>query len=274
MMPHSSEFINALANSMIEHTQLPVWCDVDIAYRLKVVLPEFVGKPELCLYIVHLIIRLRREVEVERSVRLFFDIVYAHQALFIQHLSSRWLISVLDTFVDYGSQEEKIQAMNVIVVFNMLKLSETERIFSRCTGQFPPQDCLHPYGKEFLWDGMQPMDLCKGDMLANMLRRISFCLEDNAFIFAVFVELLSRSCESDTLLKRIHDVNELFRRQLDVLRKGRNSQVRTFCKPDSSLAKCEAQLADILSSRSWRITAPLRRARQIFTNLRGKRYRL
>ncbi|WP_198912819.1 hypothetical protein, partial [Streptococcus agalactiae] len=48
-----------------------------------------------------------------------------------QHLSTRWLISACDTFIDYSSDDYlKALLMNAVVLINTIKLQESERFLT------------------------------------------------------------------------------------------------------------------------------------------------
>lgn len=64
------------------------------------------------LNLIIVIIRLRRNLNVPKNVRLFKEIINENFDD-LHFLNPRWVSSVLDTFVDHGTDQEKYEAMIV-----------------------------------------------------------------------------------------------------------------------------------------------------------------
>jgi len=69
-------------------------------------------------------LRNRRDVEVHWPA---FQVLVAENTASVLALSSRWLISVCDTFADYGTPVERRNALLLSMFVNMIRVADTYR---------------------------------------------------------------------------------------------------------------------------------------------------
>lgn len=131
-------------------------------------LPEFRGKPELCLLNALLIANLRKFTWPEQAPELFLRLWREKAGLLLEHLSSRWLISSIITFAEHGPTEADRrvgQSMNVL--FSLMKLYEYERQYSGTPSEEPFR--IPGRAKGPLPMNMLGFQIVGGDLEANLL---------------------------------------------------------------------------------------------------------
>ncbi|SEQ40269.1 glycosyltransferase family 2 protein [Thalassovita taeanensis] len=92
---------------------------------------EFADAPALLMLHGLLIANLRRRDQPAHTPALF-QRLWAEKADFLlAHLDARWLVSAMTTFGDHGATEvQRSLGQSLSVLFGMMKLYETERLFS------------------------------------------------------------------------------------------------------------------------------------------------
>ena len=75
--------------------------------------------------ILPLIQNLRRNIDVENNWRKLHEIIETNINDICKTLNTRWLISICDTYIDYGSEIESRNAMIIVLIANMEKLAQT-----------------------------------------------------------------------------------------------------------------------------------------------------
>lgn len=146
-----------------------------------------------------LISELRNRRNPDVNWMTFKEFVELNQVEIISSFSSRWLISICDTYADYAGEVQRRNAFLISVLFNLIRLSDTlyeaedirtERVAAIKAGQLP------------LFDGFQTLHLDKQDTLLNLAKRLSRLLRSDNLFHAIFKELLSRALRNDNLLTR------------------------------------------------------------------------
>ncbi len=91
---------------------------------------EFDGKPELLALHALTIAAARRADPPEIARTLFLGMWQDHAPFLLDHLDRRWQLSALQTFRDFGTNEDQRRAASELTVFFALtKLYETERLY-------------------------------------------------------------------------------------------------------------------------------------------------
>jgi len=168
--------------------------------------PQFVGQPEACFQLVMEIVRLRREIEVNKSWQRFNELLDAHIDLYVTHLNTRWLVSICDTVTDHGDSSRRSKALLISTVVNMIKLAETERQLSTNPVHDPAKVRRPKYTR--FWNGMTPYGIKKGDMARQLLTRISTSIEDDVVLTKIWLAVLGKLKTSDTILLRLHKLHK------------------------------------------------------------------
>ena len=142
----------------------------DFAARSRNLARAFAGQPRLYLVHAQCVSLLRRRDPPEGIAALFHRLWAEHGGDMADSLPVRWLISAATTFADYGATATERQAGEALsTLFAMLKLAETERLFSG----FAPDVPFRPgRAKVPLPMSMQPFAIHGGDLDRALLTRI------------------------------------------------------------------------------------------------------
>jgi hypothetical protein len=179
----------------------------DVNEHIKMTRYEFVGKPEFCFHLAKIIIFIRRNINLDNNLRIYFDIVNREMQFFCKHLTTRWLLSVCVTYSDHGSPVQRGIAQMLVCMFNMMKLSETERRLA-ADAQYAPekiQSIREAHGRREhieLWDGVTAYSVQGGDMPRNMFCRMLSICDLEPPLSLVFHTLLERALVADTMFSR------------------------------------------------------------------------
>lgn len=155
---------------------------------------EFAGQPRLCFELISLIVRIRRQNGRCEEWEVFRSLLQCELDYFCEHLDSRWLVAVADTLADLGEESERAAAMLSSLLINVLKLAETERMFS-VNPEPDPVKFQKFIGDQMpvpLWDGVSSYWVDRGDMPRNLLHRCRSVLEGTPIPGKIFETLIRR----------------------------------------------------------------------------------
>ncbi|WP_163851003.1 glycosyltransferase family 2 protein [Pseudooceanicola aestuarii] len=140
------------------------------AYKVRELHEEFAGRPQILWLHGLLIAHLRRRTQPAQTAVLFRRLWTEEADFLLDHLDARWLVSAVTTFADHGETEAQRRVGHTLnVLFNMMKLYETERLFSPT-----PPDRPHD-GRRQKADLPMQMDafaISSGGLDVNLLGRI------------------------------------------------------------------------------------------------------
>jgi hypothetical protein len=176
---------------------------------------DFTRLPLICFAQAQLVVCIRRKIDLADTVPAFLRLWETESEFLTAHLNSRWLISACDTFADYGSEAQKAAAIILVVLINVVKLAETERLSLRDGTSLPDKfnaiaESHRAKSHIELWDGMTAYAPFSGDMPRNMLRRIALLTDKDAALAAIARTLVRRAVQADTLLGRFARLNSGF----------------------------------------------------------------
>lgn len=150
-----------------------------------------------------MIAKLRRRIDPEKNWIAFRVFIENNIDDVCRELNTRWLVSVCDTYIDYGDDVERRNAMIITTLTNMEKVAQSYLMW-RVNYDDPFNVPLaHEPRKMELWDGMTSMNIQAGDVTNNLFRRIHFLLEPTPHLYAIFKTVLHRISVNDTILAAI-----------------------------------------------------------------------
>lgn len=164
--------------------------------------------------ILPLIQNLRRNIDVENNWRKLHEIIETNIHDICKTLNTRWLISICDTYIDYGSAIESRNAMMIVLIVNMEKLAQTNLFMYDLNINKNKLKKLKTEKPFELWDGMTSFNLAKGNMTKNLFKRLNKLIEDTPVIEKIYYTVLERIKNNDTILanlnkhhKRLFEIN-------------------------------------------------------------------
>ena len=93
---------------------------------------EFSGQPEINYYHAQLIVLIRRGVDVRKHFSDFEQLWAQERDFLLKSLSTRWMISAADTFIDHSEDAlAKSLLMSSVILINTIKLQESERFLHK-----------------------------------------------------------------------------------------------------------------------------------------------
>lgn len=210
---------------------------------------EFEGRPAILHLNALLIACLRRRAQPPGTAALFVRLWQAHSDFLIAHLDARWLVSSVTTFGDHGlTQAQRVTGTAMNVLFNTMKLHETERLFS---GTAPDTPFDGPKAAGPLPLGMDAYAIVGGGLDVNMLGRIWLDAAEDPVIAPLAHHLLEALNADD---------RSVFRR-LRLMREAREAKRAAAAQPQTDPAKLRwgtvttalAPLPDLARFAGWHL---------------------
>jgi len=214
--PSKDELLILMENILpgnIENAKPSIHREVDLQMHLEAIKGEFQGRSKLLFEIASSIVMLRRGQNIIQSWGFIRQALQEEKLLkfVVENLNSRWLLSVCDTYSDYGDHEESLAASGIVALFTALKLSETQRLIDGLSNSFYSAEYLESFNLPYpLWDGMTSYLPLTGDMPNNMFARQLRALGSQPILRRIYIELVGRAIKSDCLFSRFASVNSKF----------------------------------------------------------------
>lgn len=147
-----------------------------------------------------LIARLRRGADVERDMASFRVAVEMNIEAICRSFNTRQLVSVCDTYADYGDPLEQRNALLVSLLVNGEKISQSYLLWRlNYAAPFAVPDAHVPV-RAALWDGMDSFHLDIGDVTNNLFRRLGSLIKGSAHIHHIYEAVIQRLADHPTIL--------------------------------------------------------------------------
>jgi hypothetical protein len=169
----------------------------DAEQNIQTVRAEFVGKPVVCHELVRQIIYLRRGIDTSKNTVKFFELWETYHETLLKELDTRWLLSVVDTAIDVGDDQESAVAMNISQCINQCNI-HTSLLVNAVDGRLDGNK-LQREMKMPTWDGMITVDVPTGDMIHNMMIRMDKVIATEPWLNDIWIELKNRLCAQENL---------------------------------------------------------------------------
>ena len=152
-----------------------------------------------------MITRLRRNGRNLELWNEFRSYIEANTPEVCRNLDTRWLVSVCDTYVDYGDELTRRNAMLVVQIVNFEKLWATYLLMYDLH-ENPDKIRQIKNNKVIpLWDGVYSFNINHGDMTNNLFHRLDNLMQATPEIKAIYYEILKRMKERSTVLSRMDE---------------------------------------------------------------------
>lgn len=168
---------------------------------------EFSGQSELAFYHAFLIVLIRREYDLDITIKNFMTLWEKESEWLLKNINLRWLMSANDTFIDHA--ENKIDsslALATSVLVNTVKIYETENIMTNHTNINYEKCHIEAVQKNNipLFEGMTCFTVGTDDTIRNMAWRIKEKSHDSV-AGAIFMEILQRLSVLPTAYGRLRE---------------------------------------------------------------------
>ncbi|MCP4819015.1 MAG: hypothetical protein GY883_07490 [Shimia sp.] len=172
---------------------------------------QFSGQSELLALHALTIAAARRRDPPAIAQQLFLDIWQHHAPPLLKHLDTRWKISALVTFRDFGTTEAQRRcASELSVFFNLTKLYESERLYSGFTPDtaFPILNRTRAH----LTLRLSPYSLRGGDLDRNLMAMLWLSAEEDPILRPLACNLLTAvNKDKNTLFRRLRLMKRAFK---------------------------------------------------------------
>ncbi len=155
-----------------------------------------------------IIIHLRKGINVQKNWLEFRKLIDLEIGRVCNELDTRWLISVCDTYVDFGDPIEKRNAMLVTQIANFEKLWATYLLMFDVKEDPLKLEQLKKNKIIPLWDGMFSFNINHGDMTGNMFTRIEKLMIDTPVIQKIYHMVIFRIKVNDTVLANLNQYHK------------------------------------------------------------------
>jgi hypothetical protein len=162
------------------------------------------SEKSLSTQIQELIISLRREKNIQQNWIEFRDLIEKNIYEVCNKLDTRWLISICDTYVDYGDNIIRRNAMLVVQIANFEKLWATNLLMYDVSLNPEKLKKLKKNKVIPLWDGMYSFNINHGDLTNNLLGRLEELLTETPVIESIYKTIIQRLKENDTVLANLN----------------------------------------------------------------------
>lgn len=174
-----------------------------IAHQKQLLEFQFNGKPEICLLNALAISYLRRNTpRADKARHIFLRIWREHGDFVAKNLNTRWIISSLQTFSDYGENEQQRQIGVAAYIYGtFVRASEVEHVYyNRKPDEVYPSDMTR---MDERLRGLNGYRIGGTDMLFNLNAvMVGLAARDPVAGVGLF-ELLRRVRDGDTLFSRM-----------------------------------------------------------------------
>jgi hypothetical protein len=151
-----------------------------------------------------LIIRQRKGIDAEENWKKFTEFIETNLDKVCKSLDTRWLVSICDTYVDYGDPVIRRNAMLVVQTANFEKLWATYLLMYDLNLNEEKVEKLKKNKVIPLWDGMYSFNINHGDMTNNYFARVDELMSETPVIEAIYKTVLQRIKENNTVLANLN----------------------------------------------------------------------
>lgn len=150
-----------------------------------------------------LIVQLRRRNNPEQHWPVFKNLIESNLEQICSELDTRWLVSVADTYADYGTPVEKRNALYISMIANFEKLWATNLLMYDLKLNKVRLEKLKNNETIPLWDGMYSFNINRGDMTRNLFGRLFDFQKETPVLEKVLETVLERMQNNDTTLANL-----------------------------------------------------------------------
>ncbi|MEM9175674.1 MAG: hypothetical protein AAGC67_10600 [Myxococcota bacterium] len=136
---------------------------------------------------------------MEPTFRCLRGLVEGHLDLALDQLDSRWLVSICDSYADFG---DPIESRNALLISTWLNWERLAATYARAATPERTAQALEarpPAPVAPLWDGLFTVHLAHGDTSNHLLARLARSLEATPVLERIWRTLLERIRSHDSV---------------------------------------------------------------------------
>lgn len=180
------------------------------------------GAPqEILPQLITLTVYLRRNKYPEATFCCLRQLVQGNIKLVLNQLNSRWLVSICDSYADFG---KPIEARNALLISTFLNWERLAASYIHWSEPSRTTRCIdNPVDpkNQPLWDGLVTVQLTRGDTINNLLIRYAKLLENTPHLLRIWHTLLDRLKNNDSVMSALNEPHgHMFDENLDWIKNG------------------------------------------------------
>ena len=162
---------------------------------------------EILTEVQRLVKELHNSRDVERNWGNFDKLVRQHQDSIVRDFSMRWLRAICDTYADFGTPNERRDALEISVFVNMVRFAET---VAYLRGPFLPGKLAQAKSRRLpLYDDLWTFNIDKQDVFLNVSKRMARQLRGSGLMEAIWREVLRRFLAGRNVITEIRDLSAI-----------------------------------------------------------------
>ncbi|MBO9401867.1 hypothetical protein [Shimia sp. R9_3] len=183
------------------------------AEKFQNIQAEFSGRSQLLALHALVIAASRRRNTPQIAQDLFQNCWQDHPRFLLEELDMRWKLSALQTFRDLGTTEAQRRcAGELIIFFNMMKLYETERLYSGASAETAFDPKIRK-GKKLPLK-LTPYSLVHGDLDRNLLGMLWLSAEEDPVLAPLACHLLTEiNRDKRNIFRRLRLMRRVLKRR-------------------------------------------------------------
>lgn len=154
-----------------------------------------------------LIKNLRNNVDVESNLCKFKGVVDENSDEILKTFNLRWLISICDTYADYGNPIEQRNSLLISLFVNLIRVSDTYTLTMNAGHSIEMIEKLKVQQIPLV-GGLVTLNIDKQDTCLNLSKRMNKLLPCTPFLFEVYRKASRELLMSDSLLKRFSNLSD------------------------------------------------------------------
>jgi hypothetical protein len=163
------------------------------------------GPPQRVLpQLMALTVYLRRGVHTEATFRCLRQLIEGNLDLALAQLDSRWLVSICDSYADFGDPQEARNALLISSFVTWERMAETYMLWAEPERKTLRVESPVATDGRPLWDGLSTMLLTRGDTTNNLFIRYARMLEPTPQLLRIWRILLERVRTHDSVLAALN----------------------------------------------------------------------
>ena len=156
-------------------------------------------------HIQELITQIRQGRDVDTCWTELKNLVESNTEEICREADTRWLVSILDTYVDCGTDIERRNALLVVQIANFEKLWATNLLMYDVSLNPEKVNQLKKNKVIHLWDGMYSFNINHGDMSGNFFGRLETLLVATPAIRSIYQVVIERLKASGMTLANLNE---------------------------------------------------------------------